>query len=74
MVTRLSKLHVYFFLFHFSLNLISILAELYIWIAQTVVLKVHMNCQGCMNKVKKVLRKIEGKSLNFTIFNFYGYL
>ncbi|KAK7285229.1 hypothetical protein RJT34_19993 [Clitoria ternatea] len=24
------------------------------------VLKVHMNCQGCMNKVKKVLKKIEG--------------
>ncbi|XP_019418777.1 PREDICTED: heavy metal-associated isoprenylated plant protein 32 [Lupinus angustifolius] len=27
---------------------------------ETFVLKVHMNCQGCMNKVRKVLRKIDG--------------
>ncbi|XP_027337531.1 uncharacterized protein LOC113851263 [Abrus precatorius] len=27
---------------------------------ETFVLKVHMNCQGCMNKVRKVLQKIEG--------------
>ncbi|XP_057432144.1 uncharacterized protein LOC130724893 [Lotus japonicus] len=27
---------------------------------ETFVLKVHMNCQGCINKVRKVLRKIEG--------------
>ncbi|CAK8566609.1 unnamed protein product [Lathyrus sativus] len=27
---------------------------------QTFVLKVHMNCEGCRAKVKKVLRKVEG--------------
>ncbi|XP_061370245.1 uncharacterized protein LOC133312962 [Gastrolobium bilobum] len=27
---------------------------------ETFVLKVHMNCQGCIKKVRKVLRKIEG--------------
>ncbi|RDX66646.1 Heavy metal-associated isoprenylated plant protein 37, partial [Mucuna pruriens] len=27
---------------------------------ETFVLKVHMNCQGCMNKVRKVLQKVEG--------------
>ncbi|RYR18411.1 hypothetical protein Ahy_B03g063032 [Arachis hypogaea] len=27
---------------------------------QTYVLRVHMNCQGCMNKVRKVLSKIKG--------------
>ncbi|KHN07560.1 heavy metal-associated isoprenylated plant protein 37-like [Glycine soja] len=27
---------------------------------ETFVLKAHMNCQGCMNKVRKVLQKIEG--------------
>ncbi|XP_058783589.1 heavy metal-associated isoprenylated plant protein 28-like [Vicia villosa] len=27
---------------------------------QTLVLKVHMNCEGCRAKVKKVLRKVEG--------------
>ncbi|KAI4299570.1 hypothetical protein L6164_033014 [Bauhinia variegata] len=27
---------------------------------ETIAFKVHMNCQGCMNKVKKLLRKIEG--------------
>ncbi|QHO59084.1 hypothetical protein HN51_013381 [Arachis hypogaea] len=27
---------------------------------ETYVLRVHMNCQGCMNKVRKVLSKIKG--------------
>ncbi|XP_004503195.1 uncharacterized protein [Cicer arietinum] len=27
---------------------------------ETFVLKVHMNCQGCRTKVRKILRKVEG--------------
>ncbi|XP_028196774.1 heavy metal-associated isoprenylated plant protein 37-like [Glycine soja] len=27
---------------------------------ETFVLKVRMNCQGCINKVRKVLQKVEG--------------
>ncbi|KAJ0100276.1 hypothetical protein Patl1_21329 [Pistacia atlantica] len=33
---------------------------------QTYVIKVHMHCQGCQQKVKKLLRKIEG---TFTFFH-----
>jgi hypothetical protein len=48
----------------FMTKFIFVLSEIYLliynFLVQTFVLKVHMNCQGCRIKVKKVLRKIEG--------------
>lgn len=41
---------------------------------QTCVLKVNIHCEGCKNKVKKILQRIEGiyvpiSRLNFDLFN-----